>query len=101
MSSQNDILNMLSGQHSQALKKYVYELIKDRYPQHEEILSRVTPSLVTKHDVEKFARLIADIYESGFMRATDQYKETMNQLGYELKIVPPKNKEEAQKIFKD
>ena len=94
-----DIMNMLTNQHSYAIKKYTHELIKDRYPQHEELLTRVCSSLVTENDVEGFAKLMADLYECGFLKAMEESRDALEAAGYKMSITPPKEQTEDKRIF--
>jgi hypothetical protein len=93
-------MQMLANQHAFALKKYSFEMLKERYPDNEEILTRLCSSLVTESDMQAFAKLMVDLYECGFMRCLDENKSAMEAVGYKMTITPPKqNPEEGEKIF--
>jgi hypothetical protein len=50
----------------------------------------LTSNVVTEQDAKEFAQLLADVYEMGFLRATNQYREHLEKMGYKLSIVPEK-----------
>lgn len=94
-----EAMNMLTNQHGWAIKKYTHELIKERYLAHEELLTRICSSLVTERDVEGFAKLMADLYECGFLKALEENKAALEAVGYRMEIHPPENKTESKRIF--
>ena len=97
----SDVMNMLTNQHMYAIKKYAFEMVKDRYPEHEELITRLCSALITEKDIEGFAKLMADLYESGFLRALEENKAALKQAGYELSITPPPEapQKEIKRIF--
>jgi hypothetical protein len=78
----------------------VSEILKNRYPKHEQILERIAPSLVLDKDVQAFADLIVEVYELGYLKAITDYEKEINKLGYNVKIVPPEELKDTPKIFK-
>lgn len=87
---------------SVAIKRYLFDLLKDRYERNKGYIDRLSASTLTREDYESLGRLIADIYESGFVRAVDQYKEQMSKLGMKVSIVADKSPPPSgPSIFKD
>lgn len=70
------------------LKKYMFEMLKERYPKHQLIIERVASSLVTPSDLEDFGKMIVDIYELGFLKAVNDYKSQVEKAGMKINIVP-------------
>jgi len=94
-----DMMNMLAGQQTHALKKYIFDMIPEKYHEHDEILTRSTANLVTQKDIEEFAKFVAVVFESGYLKAAEQYKENMENLGYKLDVVAPEEKKDVPSIF--
>jgi hypothetical protein len=64
----------------------VFEISKTKYVENEEIIERLCSLILTKHDGEKFIKLIMDIYESGYKKSVNDHKEILEKLGYSVKI---------------
>ena len=95
-------MNYMRNPHGHAIRKYIYQLIGNRYSKNEEVIERLIAVMMTKKDVEDFSTLIVDIYESGFLRAVDQYKNEFSKIGYDVKITAEKQPiSEEEKIFPD
>lgn len=84
-----------------AIKRYLFEMLKDRYRKNERYIDRVALSTVTREDYESLGALLADVYESGFMRAVEQYKENISRLGLKVEVVPEERQKSGKPIFGD
>lgn len=84
-----------------AIKRYLFEVLKERYKKNENFIERVASVVVTKEDYQALGSFVADLYEAGFMRAVDQYKEQMAKLGLKVNVVPESKKPQGEPIFKD
>jgi hypothetical protein len=93
----NNWLQYLRNPYGIATKKHLLGILQDRYTTHEKFIDRLTTVLATQEDIESFSKLIVDLYELGFLRATEQYREQLSEKGYQLNIVKPKPS--AQPIF--
>lgn len=81
------------------IKKYLFEILKERYPRNEKFIDRLAIGTSTKEDYEGLSMLIADIFETGFLRAVDQYKEHFDKMGMKVNIVSEEKPKNAKKIF--
>jgi len=86
---------------SVAIKRYLFDLLKERYERNKGYIERISLATLTSEDYESLGRLMADVYESGFVRAVDQYKEQMSKLGLRVNIVSEKSKPTGSSIFKE
>lgn len=78
---------MLNANHY-AVQKYMFEILQDRYAHNQQVIERVSHALVTQQDLNDWGRLVVDLFEMGYLKATEQYKEQMAKMGYDVKIVP-------------
>lgn len=72
-------------------KKYVYELLQEKYGDNENILERVSHYLATEQDVRDFVKMLVDCYDKGYTKAINDYKEKLKELGYAVQIVAEKS----------
>jgi hypothetical protein len=84
-----------------AIKKNMFAILKDRYPKHDDFLERIAALLQTKQDIESFNALVADLYEIGYIKSTEDHREILKKLGYNVKIVPQEQapQKESNTIF--
>lgn len=90
---------MLHNPHTFTLKKYIFEMLQENYPKHEQLLSRCMGALTTKEDIEEFATLAAELYEAGFKRCLEQHREKLAEMGVNFTIVPPPEENKGDPIF--
>jgi hypothetical protein len=91
---------MFQNPQSIAIKRYIFEVLKERYSKNEKFVDRLASLITTKEDYESLGIFITDLYETGFLRAVDQYKDQFNKMGMKVSIVPEeKPKDVNSKIF--
>lgn len=81
---ENNIMKYMSNPKSFTLKKWFCDLLHLDYSKHDQIIERVSSSLVTDKDLEDFGKLIGQIYETGYKKAISDYKEEVEKLGVEV-----------------
>lgn len=91
----------MGNPHSAALKKYLFEILKDRYWKNEKYIERLAASTMVQDDYDGLGSLIVDVFELGFLRAVDQYKDQMAKMGLRVQIVPESKPAAGERIFKD
>jgi hypothetical protein len=86
------------------MKKFMFDMLQDKFATHEETIDRLSQSINTGKDYQAFGALVADIYEVGFMEAIKQHKSELEKAGLGVNVVPGKSQEKEDKsttrIFK-
>ena len=77
------------------LKKWFYDLLKLNYMAHDAIIERVATSLTTEKDLEDFGKLVGQVYEIGYRKAVEDYREQFEKLGLKVTIVAPQSGEKS------
>lgn len=85
--------------HAGAVKKYMYDLLQDRYPKHEKFIDRMIEWMQTNEDVEGWSALAVDLFELGFLKAVKEYREQVEKMGYSVNVVPQQQAINAPPIF--
>ena len=85
MASWMDYLNNPRGHH---LKKTMFDVLKERYAQNEQIIDRLGVTLLTEGDLNNFMKMVADIYESAYMKAVEDHKEQLQKAGLIARVIP-------------
>lgn len=76
----------LSNPHSNLIKKYLYEILKEKYIEHEKFIDRICSTLAIQEDAQEFVKIIGDVYQKGYVLAVDQHKEALAKIGMSVKI---------------
>jgi hypothetical protein len=84
---ENSIRKYMSNPRSFTLKKWFNELLQEKYGPHDHIIDRVAPSLVTEKDMEEFGKLIVEVYEKGYLKAVEDYRDQFEKMGVKINIV--------------
>ena len=82
-------VQMMSNPQGHVIKKYMAEILKDKFPPHQEILERISTNLITHGDMQAFGKLVSDIYQIGYLKAIAEHEEVLNRLGYKVKLTQP------------
>lgn len=90
---------MMQNLHSSAIKKYLFELLKNRYVRNEKFIDRISAGIATKEDYEALGNLVVDIFETGFMKAVDEYRDQFAKMGMKVSVVPEKKPSSGPSIF--
>lgn len=82
-------MNMMANPKSYAIRKMMFDFLKERYGRNDQIIERLATALQTEGDVQSFVKLMMDVYETGYMKAVDDHREQLQKAGIQVKIVAP------------
>ena len=68
------------------VKKYLAEILMEKYHDHEAIIDRLAHLLSLPADAESFLRLVQVLYQKGFDHAISSYRDELEKLGYQVTI---------------
>lgn len=72
----------------QALKRWMVQLLDDRYPKHDQLIERLGAALATNQEVQDFGALAVDLFEIGYLRCMNDYRKKLDAMGVKVSIVP-------------
>jgi hypothetical protein len=70
-----------------ALKRYLYDILKDKYAKHHDVIERIASNLQTEKDLQNFSALVVELFEMAYTKAVEDYKGELKKLGYKVDIV--------------
>jgi hypothetical protein len=84
------------------IKKYIFDILQEKYGKHEKFVEQFSKKITSKEELEDFGKLIAEIYECGFLKAFNDYKKQIEKFGYKIEIgASPTEQKNTSKIFKN
>jgi hypothetical protein len=92
MESQNlnpnnaNFLKYMSNPRTFTLKKWFSGILGERFNPHEVIIERVATSIVTESDLEAFGKLMGDLFEVGYMKAVNDYRNELEKIGIKISV---------------
>jgi hypothetical protein len=85
------MMKYMANPKAYTIKKWLSELLKEKYPPHDNIAERVSTAIVTDKDLDDFGKLITTIFEVAYLKAVYDHKEQLDKLGVKVEIVPESN----------
>jgi hypothetical protein len=83
--------NYFSNPNSIHVKKYLYEVLKDKYTENEKFIERISSQLILQTDAQDFVKLAGDLFQKGYMIALEQHKEALAKVGMNVKVSADSN----------
>jgi len=83
--------NFFQNPLSYSIKKYFFEMLKDRYADNEPIIEWIASHTLTEREYEEVGKLMASIYEVGYLKAVDDHREKLENMGVRAYIRPENN----------
>lgn len=71
------------------LRKWLSDILKEKYQKHDNIVERISASLVTASDVSEFSSLVTEIYETALRKSVADYKEQFEKMGVKINVIMP------------
>jgi regulator of replication initiation timing len=84
----NSLLNLVGNQKLQVLNQFFEKLVPSRLGEHQEIIQRISAQLTTEKDLKQFADLINDVYQNGYTKCFEHYREKLKHSGVEVRVDP-------------
>jgi len=90
--------NFFANPHAPNIKKYLFEILKEKYGENEKFIDRICVGLTVEEDVTGFVKLVSDCFQRGFHLSVEQHKESLSKIG--MKVNLTKEVPNDAKIFK-
>jgi hypothetical protein len=81
-----NIIDYIQNPRGAVLRKYLFEILKEKYVKYDDLIERLSYTVKTEKDVNLFSDLIKDVYEMAYNKAVDDYKTQLKALGYNVKV---------------
>lgn len=85
-------MDYFSNPRGHYLKKTMFEVLKERYAQNEQIIERMGVTLLTESDLTAFVKMVGDIYEMAYLKAVNDHREQLQKAGLVARVVPSEKK---------
>ena len=82
----DQISKMAANPRNKAVKKYMADILRHKFPESEEIIDRILSSLTIDKDAQQFATMIGHIYQVSYSQAVEDHRVQLEKLGLKTKI---------------
>lgn len=83
----SNMIRYMSNPRAFTLKRWFIELLDKDFKQHDNTIERIAASVSTEKDLTEFGKLITTVYEKGYKKAVNDYKDQIEKLGININIV--------------
>lgn len=80
----NDIFSMLNNPRMPIVKNFIHGFIGDKTNNHNEIIERISHSLISENDIKAFAGLVNEIYQESYKKFAEHYNDALQKSGYKI-----------------
>lgn len=70
-----------------AFKKFMSQVMGQKVGVYDDLLTRLSASLVTDNDLKIFGDMVNDILGIGYRKAVDDYRDQLKKLGIEVSLL--------------
>jgi len=67
---------------------YAQKLLENRYGRYHDLLLRITNNIVTEKDATDFGQMFVDTWETGYMKAVEDYRKAVEAHGLKIEVKP-------------
>lgn len=93
-----NLASYFNNPHSSFIKKYLFEILKNDYSNHEKFIDRICHQLSMKEDAQSFVELVGIAYRNGYLLASNQYNEKLREMNINVEMTTS-NVSNKDKIF--
>ena len=68
------------------VKKYLYDVLKERFGRNELFIDRLVSVMQTNADIDGLGKFVADVFEVGYFKAMKDQEEALKKLGLQATI---------------
>jgi hypothetical protein len=87
---------LIQNQKAPVLKRFMWELLQDRYAKYDELIERICSALTTERDMTLFSEMCIELFEKGFLKSVNEHKEQLAKLGIKVEVVATRNQADNQ-----
>jgi hypothetical protein len=80
------MLDLLKNNRNIYFKKYILDMLGNKYPKHEKLIDRML-FFLSDPDLKDFSSFLADVYESAYLKCVEDHKKSLEKVGYKVNIV--------------
>lgn len=84
----NPWAQLLGNPASYQVKKYLFDVLKERYTKNEDFIDRLATQMTTPKDIEGLGRFVVDIYEIAYLKSVQDHQQVLQQKGFVANVVP-------------
>lgn len=83
----NNWMDLISNPKGVVIRNYMLQILgQEKFAKHKDFIDRLAAVLPTSTDIQELGTIIVSVYENGYFKALNDYKEQFAKLGYEVNV---------------
>lgn len=80
-------MDMISNPKGVVIRNYMLQLLgQEKFLKHQALIDRLAAVLPTASDIKELSEMFVAVYEIGYFKALNEYREQFQKLGYEVNV---------------
>jgi hypothetical protein len=80
-------MDMISNPKGLLIRNYMLQILgQEKFLKHQAFIERLAAALPTSADVQEFGQIAVALYENGYYKALNDYREKFQKLGYDVSV---------------
>jgi len=83
----NNWMDMISNPKGMLIRNYMLQILgQEKFLKHQAFIDRLAAVLPTSADIKELGEIVVEVYESGYFKALNDYKDQFQKLGYDVNV---------------
>jgi len=83
----NNWMDMISNPKGMVIRNYMLQILgQEKFLKHQAFIERLGAVLPTSADIQELGQIMVGVYESGYYKALNDYREQFAKLGYDVSV---------------
>jgi hypothetical protein len=81
-----NLQELISSPYSGGAKKFLFQILQEKYADHEPWVERIAENVKTAKDYEAMGKLFLAVYEAAYLKAVEQHREILEKHGLRVTV---------------
>ena len=87
MNMNNNWMDLISNPKGVVIRNYMLQILgPEKFAKHKEFIDRLAAVMPTSTDIQELGAIIVTVYENGYFKALNDYREKFAKLGYDVSV---------------
>ena len=83
----NNWMDMISNPKGMLIRNYMLQILgQEKFLKHQAFIDRLAAAVPVSADIKELGEIVVEVYESGYFKALNDYREQFQKLGYDVNV---------------